>query len=306
MIVRSLPEGSAGQGDFIAPSNGRLIQLPVKDVPVLRLDRGSWVIRAWQAGVIGEARIMLDGAIREVNVEAIQGVTEGWRLLRIVDYTQECSDAGTAFFPGMGTLASMEIAAANAGRMASRLAEDHTRSPPAEGHLTMYPCLAVAAHADGEVVVPAWMPDRVVVIPAGKLALYEGRVDWDAGTITVQRPPWASLVVFEPDSLATPEQLAVLNEPGWFVALREYSDPQDLVTVGGSDAKEKAVDGLATISSAAPGSYVAYYVRAGTVQERDPATGRLTMRTTLQWFDTVKFEVGPGTTRVALPTSRSP
>jgi hypothetical protein len=137
------------------------------------------------------------------------------------------------------------------------------------------------------------------------LDLYEGDVDWNAGTVKVRRPVWASTVTFRPETTASREQLASVQEPGWFVTIREFRDLRDLTTVHGADAKIAVSGGVGSMQSLAPGKYVARYIRANTKETKDSVTGELRVSTTLEWYDAVQFEAARSASTVALPVTRS-
>lgn len=301
VAARALPPTDGKGTDSFTPGDGLTVHVAAADTAMLRLGSGSWLIYASQGAVSATEHVTIGVELVVLEVRP-QHATETWSTLTIVDLTGECALEGTAVIFGLASLTAMQSAAQSAAAMTRAMLEGNSGLPRPRGKVASQgPCSAVAAYANGLVVVPAWFGERVVVMPAASLAVYEGVIDWNSARLTVRRPSWGGTVMFEPDS----DLPSSLKEQGWFIAIRELRNLTDLTTMNGMDCKVPAIAGLATVQTLAPGSYVARYVRAGVVEGKNEATGHTKQEIRLEWFDGVQFDVQPGTLKVALPVTRS-
>lgn len=249
--------------------------------------------------LFGQESVELKDGI--VELEIAPSARRTWRELTILDYTGECYGAGTGFFSGAGSLAALRSRLESEQSHVERrqrlgIAPDDWFMSRAVGH--------AIAHHDGLVFTPSWLTGTVLVMPPGGGAFFQGFVNHEAGTVEVRVPEWGVRATFAPVEDADAAQRAALDEPGWFVAIREFRDVQDLHRVAGEDYKVLAASGTATIASLPPGAYVAYYVRAREEIVKDPVTGSESRQVKMEWFDQVKFEARDDAVQVQLPVTR--
>lgn len=273
-------------------SDGAGIALKFGQIANLYVAPGMWQVQVWQDGetpLYGEATATVSRGLVEIAVSPV--ANPEWREIQIIDQTGHCSAKGTVFVFGRATIATMQEAAEQA--QASSLG----------GRISLASTLAaVASHKEGWVWMPSYAPQIVAVIPQRTLSIYEGKVDWQSGTIVVVQGTWTGRVNFAPATGGTPELPQSLTESDWYVTIRECTDPRDLRRIDGADCKVPAEHGVAEIAALPEGTYVARYVRAKVEEHVEGAT--VSRKIVLEWFDAVKFTIGAGTNSISLPVTR--
>ncbi len=301
IVSRALEVRAESEVGSLAVRDGQFTHLTVDAEKFMALGRGSWVVRAIATGeeqVFGEAYVSVVDKI--VDVELAPRTTYEWREYTIHDLTGSCRGKGTAFLAGFATLAGLT----EAQEAAQQYAEKIVSGEGTDGRFTLAPTACVAAHADGVVRIPTWFGGRILVMPSHGRGFYEGEIEATGSIITVRQLKHGATVEFGYGDGVSVEKVRELQQPGWFVAIREYSSMSDLSRVDGTDFKISTLDGRAELQSLPPGTYVAYYVRAGTQLLENAKTGRLKQTIRLDWFDSVKFDVGTETAQVVLPVTR--
>jgi hypothetical protein len=294
------PDQPYSGGDVITSKGYSKSYLQIGEQQVITVGRGQWIVRAWHeshALLFGQVQVSVTDGIADVVVQL--DTPYDWQRYAIVDQTGVCSAKGTMFAMGLSTLADMRDAHAEAREFAKMMAKGVPE------RLTSRTPGAIVAQVPGFVQLPSWIHGRVAVMPDDGSGLFEGEVALERREVIVRAPSWGATVTFAPMPDATLEQTACLAESGWFVAIREYHDVQDLKRIEGLDFKIPASDGVAVFRYLPNGTYAARYIRAGQEESRDPATGNIQRRVVLEWFDAVRFDVQQATANVALPTERN-